>query len=106
MGIKPVDNAVQGPRNELFKQACDELRWNATPIHRNEEGCEGSGECFTGCPNDAKLSTDKRGIPEVLKAGGRVYTSVAAHRLIMDGRKIRGMEGYVRHPGTDAKDFL
>lgn len=105
MGIKPVDDSVQGPRNELFKQACDALNWNATPIHRNEEGCEGSGECFTGCPNDAKLSTDKRGIPEVLQAGGRVYTSVAAHRLIMDGRKVRGMEGYVRHPGTDAKGF-
>jgi len=103
MGIKPVDDSVQGARNELFREACDSVGFNATPIHRNEEGCKGSGECFTGCPNDAKLSTDRRGIPELLAAGGRVYTSVACHRLLMQGRTVTGMEGYVLHPSTSEK---
>jgi choline dehydrogenase-like flavoprotein len=103
MGVRPVDDAVQGPRNELFRQACNEMGYKPVPILRNEEGCKGSGECFTGCPNDAKLSMDKRGIPEVLEAGGRVYTSVAAHKLIMQGRTVKGMEGHVLHPRTNKK---
>ncbi len=100
LGVKPVDPENQGPRNELFRVACEEMGWNAVPIERNEAGCRGSGECFTGCPHGAKLSMDRRGIPEVVARGGHVYTSVECERLILSGRKVRGMEGWVVHPRT------
>jgi choline dehydrogenase-like flavoprotein len=101
--VKSVPPEIQGRRNELFGLACDELGWTPTPIQRNEEGCKGSGRCFTGCLNDAKQSTDIRGVPELLTLGARVYTSVHVDHLIMDGARVRGVEGYFVDPTTRQK---
>ncbi|MDF1564744.1 MAG: GMC family oxidoreductase [Deltaproteobacteria bacterium] len=98
MGVRPVDPAIQGRRNELFAQGARAIGLNPLVIERNEAGCKGSGECFTGCPNDAKLSTDKRGIPEVLAAGGKVISSVVVEELITKGTRVRGVVGRVMHP--------
>lgn len=103
LNVKPVDPECQGPRNELFKLACDNMGWGCVPIERNEDGCRGSGECFTGCPNEGKLSVDRRGIPEVIARGGTVYTSVRCDTLIKQGAQIKGMEGYVVDPRTGEK---
>lgn len=103
MGVKPVDPSIQGVRNERFRDACNEMGYQPTVIERNENGCKGSGECLTSCPNDAKLSTDKRGIPEFLAAGGRVYTSLQVDKLIMSGTRVRGIVGTVREPFTGKK---
>ncbi|TVQ91114.1 MAG: GMC family oxidoreductase [Deltaproteobacteria bacterium] len=103
MGVRPVEPDCQGPRNELFRQACEKMGWGVLPIERNEAGCLGSGECFTGCPNGAKLSVDRRGLPEVIERGGVVYASVQCDKLIMQGREVRGCEGHVVHPKTGKK---
>ena len=100
MGIKPVEDDVQGPRNELFRQACEAVGLNAERIRRNEDGCRGSAMCNLGCPNGAKLSTDLRGIPELVSDGGRVYTSITVERLLMSGSRIRGVEGVAIDPKT------
>lgn len=100
MGVREVDPAVQGRRNELFAAGCEAVGANATVIARNEEGCRGSSECFTGCPTRAKKSLDVRGVPEMVEAGGRVYTSVRADTLIMDGKRVRGVEGVAIEPFT------
>lgn len=103
MGVKPVDDDVQGPRNELFRQACEAVGLNAKPIKRNEFGCKGSGRCNLGCPNGAKLSTDLRGVPEVLSKGGRVYTCASVERVLRTGSRARGIEAVIRHPVTGEK---
>jgi ornithine--oxo-acid transaminase len=103
MGVKPTDEAVQGRRNELFAQACEKLGWHNAPIERNEDGCKGAGNCLLGCPNGAKLSTDRRGIPEVVAAGGRVYTSIAIDRVLFRDGKAVGVEGRVSHPDSQAR---
>ncbi|MFK7931268.1 MAG: GMC family oxidoreductase N-terminal domain-containing protein, partial [Myxococcota bacterium] len=100
LNVKPVDPENQGPRNELFRYACEKMGWDAIPIERNEDGCKGSGECFTGCPNGGKLSIDRRGIPEVIARGNTVYTSVRCDTLLMEGKKVVGMVGWVVHPRT------
>jgi acetylornithine/succinyldiaminopimelate/putrescine aminotransferase/choline dehydrogenase-like flavoprotein len=100
MGVRPVEDAVQGRRNELFKLGCEELGWHGEPILRNEEGCVGSGECLIGCRAGAKLSTDRRGIKEMVELGGRVYTSVQADKLIIRNYRVHGIEGSVVHPST------
>lgn len=105
MGVRPVEDDVLGPRNELFARACEQMGFNATRILRNEKGCKGSAECFTLCPNDAKLSMDRRGIPEVLAKGGTVYTSVTAHELIKQGRRVMGVRGFVIDPKTRKKSY-
>ncbi|MBW2256651.1 MAG: NAD(P)-dependent oxidoreductase, partial [Deltaproteobacteria bacterium] len=88
MGVRPVEDA------------CEELGWHGEPIERNEEGCIGSGECVIGCRAGAKLSTDRRGIKEMVELGGRVYTSVQADKLIIRNYRVHGIEGSVVHPST------
>jgi choline dehydrogenase-like flavoprotein len=103
MGVRPVSDEVQGRRNELFARGCEAIGATATVIERNEAGCRGSSECFTGCPTRAKKSLDVRGVPEMLGAGGRVYTSVRVDTLIMDGARVRGVEGVAVEPFTGRK---
>lgn len=98
MGVAPTPAEVQGRRNELFAKGCDALGWSSEPIERNVDGCKGSGHCLLGCPNDAKISTDKRGIPEVVEAGGRVFTSVHVDRIVFRDGRAAGIEGRVSHP--------
>lgn len=100
MGVREVAPGVQGPRNLLFAKGCDAIGLTATPIRRNEEGCLGSAGCLYGCRNGAKLSHDRRGVPELLAAGGRVYTSVVADKLMMRGDRVAGIEGSFEEPYT------
>lgn len=98
MGVEPTPDAVQGPRNQLFFDGCRNIGLEPEPILRNAEGCRGSGGCIYGCPNGAKLSTDRRGVPELLEAGGRVYTSCVVDRVrIRNGRAV-GVEGHITEP--------
>ncbi|MCH2108078.1 MAG: FAD-dependent oxidoreductase, partial [Polyangiaceae bacterium] len=105
MEVKPVADDVLGERNELFATACEKAGFQATRIARNETGCKGSAECFTLCPNDAKWSTDRKGIPEVLEHDGTVYTSVAAHELLKEGKRVVGMSGYVVDPADKQRPY-
>ena len=100
MGVRPVRDEVMGPRNELFAEACRNVGFTPSRILRNEKGCKGSSECFTLCPNDAKLSVDRRGIPELIELGGTVYTSVTAHELITHGKRVDGVRAFVLDPNT------
>ncbi|MBI3200849.1 MAG: aminotransferase class III-fold pyridoxal phosphate-dependent enzyme [Myxococcales bacterium] len=95
MGLRPTDAAIMGERNQLFRKGCEALGWKAEPVVRNTSGCRGSAQCFTGCPNGAKASMDRRSIPELLDAGGTVYTSVHVGRLRWRGRKVVGVAGSV-----------
>ena len=57
--VAPTPMEVQGERNLRFKRGLRRARLlAASPRHRNVRGCKGSGECFTGCRNGAKQSTD------------------------------------------------
>lgn len=105
MKVKVTNPAVMGRRNELFAEGCEKVGIVATPIYRNEEGCKGSSECLTGCPNHAKQSMDLRGVPEIVALGGRVYTSVHVDKLIMDGDRARGIEGYIVNPNGQTRTF-
>ncbi|RME22544.1 MAG: FAD-binding protein [Deltaproteobacteria bacterium] len=100
MGVRVVEDAVLGPRNRLFAEGAAAVGLQATPILRNEQGCLGSGGCLYGCRNGAKLSHDRRGVPELIEAGGRVYTSVQCDRVILRDGRAAGIEGFVVHPST------
>jgi choline dehydrogenase-like flavoprotein len=94
-GVKPVDDAVQGQRNTLFREACETLGWKVEAIRRNEDGCVGSAECVYGCRNGKKLSMDRRGFTEFLEAGGKVYTSVQVDEITFDRGRATGATGHV-----------
>ncbi len=103
LGVSPTPDEVQGERNRRFKVGCDALGISCEPIWRNVRGCRGSGECFTGCRNGAKKSTDVSYVPAAMRAGARVYTSVRAEHVITDGRRATGMRGRIVEPFTNAE---
>ncbi len=100
LGIGPTPDAVQGPRNLLFRDACDALGYSSEPMPRNVVGCRGSGECFTGCRTRAKKSMDISYVPAAVADGARVYTSVQVQRLLTRGSRVWGVAGQVVRPFT------
>lgn len=98
VGPTPMD--VQGERNLRFKRGCDALGISSEPTYRNVAGCKGSAECFTGCRNGAKQSTDVSYVPAAIRAGARVFTSVRAEHLVLAGRRVTGVRGHVVEPFT------
>ncbi|MFQ5513345.1 MAG: GMC family oxidoreductase N-terminal domain-containing protein [Myxococcota bacterium] len=100
LGIGPTPENVLGARNLLFRRACDTLGVSSEPIPRNVIGCRGSGECFTGCRARAKQSMDISYVPAAVRAGCRVRTSLQVQRLLIDGRRVRGVAGRVVRPFT------
>jgi choline dehydrogenase-like flavoprotein len=101
--VAPTPLEVQGTRNLRFKQGCDALGIESEPTRRNARGCKGSAECFTGCRNGAKQSTDVSYVPAAIKRGARVFTSVRVEQVVMDGRRARGVRGRVVEPFTQAE---
>ncbi|HIG72198.1 MAG TPA: GMC family oxidoreductase [Myxococcales bacterium] len=102
LGIAPTPDDVQGRRNLLMKEGCDALGYSSEPIARNVRGCRGSGECFTGCRARAKQSMDISYIPEAMRHGAKVLTSVQVQGVLSDGRRATGIEGQVVEPFTGA----
>lgn len=100
LGVAPTPDEVQGERNRRFLRGCEALGMDAEPCHRNVRGCRGSGECFTGCRNGAKKSTDVSYVPAAIRAGARVFTSVRAEQVVTDGRRATGIRGHVVEPFT------
>ncbi len=100
LGIAPTPEEVQGPRNLLFRDGCDQMGVSSEPISRNVKGCRGSGECFTGCRSRAKQSMDVSYVPAALRAGARVFTSVQVQEIRRSGRRVTGVSGQVVAPFT------
>jgi choline dehydrogenase-like flavoprotein len=98
--VEPTPVEVQGERNLRFKRGCDALGIGSEPTRRNVRGCKGSGECFTGCRNGAKQSTDVSYVPAAIRAGARVFTSVRAEQVLCRGRRAVGMRGHLVEPFT------
>lgn len=107
LGIIPTPDEVLGARNLAFKRGCDALGMSSEPCPRNAPGCKGSGECFSGCRNRGKASTDVSYVPAAIKLGARVYTSARVDVVDSDGRRATGVRGKIVHPDTqeEVHDF-
>ncbi len=103
--VSPTPEVVWGPRNLLFKAGAEAMGFDPEPISRSVDGCLGSASCLMGCRNGAKMSTDQRGIPELLAAGGKVYTCVNVDKLTMRGQRATGIVGTVVNPDTGEKTW-
>ncbi len=106
MGVKPVAPDVMGRRNELFLEAAKRLGWAAEVIQRNEEGCQGSANCILGCRVGAKLSMDRRSIPEAMALGARVVTGAVVDRLLLSRGRARGVEGHLINEAGESAHAL
>lgn len=98
LGIAPTPDSVQGRRNLVFREGCEALGIGSEAIRRNVRGCRGSGECLTGCRSRAKQSMDLSYIPDALRHGARVLTSLQVREVLREGRRVTGVSGRVVAP--------
>ncbi len=103
--VAPTPTDVQGDRNLKFKKGCDAIGISSEPTWRNVKGCRGSAECFTGCRNGAKKSTDVSYVPAAIRAGARVFTSARVEEVVADGRRATAVRGHVVAPFTGHEGF-
>ena len=94
-GVAPTPDEALGARAARFRDGCERLGWSVEALPRMVAGCRGSGQCLVGCTAGAKRSADRRGVPELLAAGGRVYTHAEVERIVLRGGRARGVEGLV-----------
>lgn len=67
--------------NRLFYEGCRNLGYRAEQFPINVKGCQGSGFCNLGCPNQAKQGTNRVQLPEAEKNGVEVITCCRADRI-------------------------
>jgi choline dehydrogenase-like flavoprotein len=103
LGIRPTEEPILGARNLLFKKACDVLGYSSEPTPRNVVNCGGCAECFTGCPSRAKRSMDITYVPEGVKKGLRVYTSIETEKVTHAAGRATGVSGWIVHPRTNER---
>jgi choline dehydrogenase-like flavoprotein len=71
-------------------------------IHRNERGCQGSGRCLHGCPNEAKQSTAINYLRRATDDGAAVFAHAGVGRIVVDGRRAVAVTGEVGGQGRES----
>ncbi len=77
--------------NRLFVEGCRRLGYRVEQFPINVDGCRGSSLCNLGCPNAAKMGTDRVQLPEAERNGAVVVTNCVVERI--EWRPATGGEG-------------
>jgi len=85
------DAAALGGCARVIARGCEALGWAHGPLRRNAPGCDGQGECFFGCPTEAKRSTDVSFVPAAVGAGASVYTHARVEEILTDSGRATGV---------------
>ena len=80
------------PNNAVLSRGATSLGIDWKVLPRNVSACWNLGYCGTGCPTNAKQSMLVTTIPAALQQGSELVYSARAERLIMEGRKVLGVE--------------
>lgn len=95
MPVQPVPDHLLGPNTRILMEGLDRAGFKGEVLPRNAPECRGAARCFLGCPTDAKRAVHLDWIPRAIQRGARLYTGVRAERVVIDGGKVRGIEGAV-----------
>jgi choline dehydrogenase-like flavoprotein len=68
--------------NRLFVDGCRRLGYRVEQFPLNIAGCQGSGLCNLGCPNQAKQGTHRVQLPEAERQGVEVVTNCRVERAV------------------------
>jgi choline dehydrogenase-like flavoprotein len=97
VGVVVPDHSLLSAADQLVEKGLRALgRQGAHVLPRNAPACKGAGRCCFGCPNGAKLSTDRSFLPEAIEAGAVLFAETRAGR-IREGAT--GVEVFVHGPG-------
>jgi choline dehydrogenase-like flavoprotein len=90
LGVAPVPEALLDGSSRLVRDGLLALgRAGAAPLPRNAPTCRGAARCCFGCPNGAKLSTDRSFLPEAVEAGATLLARTEAVGVRADGGGVR-----------------
>ncbi len=78
--------------NDLLRLGAAKLGIPAAAISRNVKACANLGYCGMGCPVNAKQSMLITTIPAALDRGATLLTKARAHKLLITGKKVDGIE--------------
>jgi choline dehydrogenase-like flavoprotein len=68
--------------NRLFALGCERAGYRAEQFPLNVRGCRGSSLCNLGCPNAAKMGTNRVQLPAAERMGIQVVTRAEALRIV------------------------
>lgn len=100
MGARDTELGSQGPKNLLVKRGFDRLGWDSHPLRRVVQGCEGAGDCLTGCPSGAKKTMGATYIPQASENGADIYPLCRVKEIIIEKRRATGVLAEIVDPKT------
>lgn len=87
--------------NMVTWRGLEALDWHKDLLSRNVKNCAHTGYCGVGCPIDAKQSMLVTFLPDAVRAGAELYANAWVERLVLDGRRVKGVVAKIRDPNTD-----
>ena len=100
LSVEEVPPNARGRSSSLALVGAKALGYDSYFMKRYVKGCVGSGQCMQGCKQLRKQSTNLNFVPEVLERGGIVLSSAPARRILLEGIRAVGVEGFFDHPET------
>jgi len=98
--VVPVAPEVMGRNNSLLLQGANKLGLESRIIPRNERGCQGLAQCTSGCPINAKQTTELTYVPWSLEKGARIYHSCRADRISVESGRATAVLARFEDPLT------
>jgi choline dehydrogenase-like flavoprotein len=80
-GVHFLPRVLLNENNKLFFTGCSRAGFHAEQFPLNVRGCKGSSLCNLGCPNAAKMGTNRVQLPEAERQGVEVVTRAEALRV-------------------------
>jgi choline dehydrogenase-like flavoprotein len=99
--IKEWPLEAMNRNNRVLWDGCGKLGFARGLVRRNVNNCADLGKCGLGCPIDAKQSMLVTLIPDAVERGLNVYANASVRRLLVDGRRVRGVEAAILDPARD-----
>ena len=103
IGVAPVPDEILGPNGEVFRRGATALGYANSAITRNARNCHGHGQCAFVCPIDAKQAMHVSVLPEVLRAGARLFANCKVKRIVVENGSARGVVASVHDPASGAR---
>lgn len=76
----------------VFSRGIEAMGWSAQEVRRTADGCVNTNTCASGCPKGAKKGMSRSLLPRAEAAGAQIQTRFRARRLLIEGRRVRGIE--------------
>ena len=98
--VKPVSAEVMGRNNSRLLDGANKLGLESRIIPRNERGCQGLAQCTSGCPINAKMTTELTYVPWSMEKGARLYHSCRADRIQVEQGRAKAVLARFEDPLT------